>query len=104
MSKYKAQKTMADGMMFDSKKEEKRYRELRLMERAGVIANLRLQVPFVLFEKSKYGRKIKYIADFVYEEKNGLTVVEDVKGYKTDVYKLKKRILAELYGIEVRET
>ena len=50
-----------------------------------------------------YGRAIKYVADFVYEE-NGQTVVEDVKGVKTPVYKLKKRMLAEKYGIVIKET
>lgn len=73
------------------------------MERAGVIKGLQLQVPFVLFKHSQYGRVIKYVADFVYTE-NGQQVVEDTKGFRTTEYKLKKRILAELYGIVIRET
>lgn len=67
-SKYRAIKTCIDGIMFDSKKEANRYCELCLMERAGVITDLQLQVPFVLVEKSKYGREIKYVADFTYIE------------------------------------
>lgn len=102
-SKYHAQKTTVDGITFDSKKEAMRYQELKLLQRAGEIKNLQLQVPYVLIEKSKYGRTIKYIADFVYEEK-GQVVVEDCKGFKTDTYKLKKRLLAEKYGIEIKES
>lgn len=102
MSKYKAKKVEVDGIVFDSKKEANRYSELRWLERGGVIDNLRLQVPFVLIDKSEYGRAIKYIADFVYTECDK-EIVEDVKGFKTDVYKIKKRLLAERYGIEVRE-
>ena len=53
-------------------------------------------------KKSKYGRSIKYVADFVYS-RNGLTVVEDAKGVRTPVYRLKKRMMAEKYGIQIRE-
>ena len=74
------------------------------MEKVGSIQNLQLQVPFVVIEKSEYGRSIEYGADFVYYNKNGSKVVEDVKGVKTPVYKLKKRIMAEKYGIIVLET
>ena len=102
-SKYHAQKTTVDGITFDSKKEAMRYQELRLLERAGEIKNLQLQVPYVLIENSKYGQAVRYFADFVYEEK-GQTVVEDCKGYRIDVYKLKKRLLAEKYGIEIKES
>lgn len=102
MSKYHAQPTLADGIRFDSRKEAARYRELRLLEQAGAIHDLRLQVPFVLLPKSQYGRAVKYIADFVYME-DGRQVVEDTKGYRTDVYKLKRRLMAELLGIEIKE-
>ena len=102
-SKYHAKKTVVDGITFDSKKEAKRYMELKEMEKSGSIQNLQLQVPFILIEKSKYGRSIKYVADFVYN-RNGSKVVEDVKGIKTPVYKLKKRMMAEKYGIIVLET
>lgn len=102
-SKYHAKHVMIDGHNFDSIRESKRYQELKLMQQAGEIQSLRLQEPYVLIEKSKYGRAIKYYADFVYRQ-NGETVVEDCKGYKTDVYRLKKRLMAEIYGIEVKET
>lgn len=101
-SKYHAKKTEVEGIVFDSKKEAERYRSLRLLERCGAIKNLKRQIPFLLIEKSVYGRAVKYVADFVYE-KDGVEVVEDVKGYKTDVYKLKRRMMAEKYGIVIRE-
>ena len=100
--KYHAQPTIVDGIRFASRKEAARYRELRLLEQAGKIQDLRLQVPFVLLPKSQYGRAVKYIADFVYIE-NDRQVVEDAKGYRTDVYKLKRRLMAELLGIEIKE-
>jgi len=102
-SKYNAVKTVLDDIKFDSKKEAKRYIQLKQMERAGLIKKLRLQVPFVLVDKSCYGREIKYVADFVYVE-NDVEIVEDVKGVKTPVYKLKKRLMAERYGIKIKET
>ncbi|MCI8851590.1 MAG: DUF1064 domain-containing protein [Erysipelotrichaceae bacterium] len=101
-SKYRAIKTETDGIMFDSKHEAARYQELRLLEQVGEIENLRLQVPYELIAKSKYGRSIKYVADFVYE-RNGLTVVEDAKGVRTPVYRFKKRMMAEKYGIKIEE-
>lgn len=103
MNKYNAKKTVVDGITFDSKKEAKRYGELLLLQRAGVISNLQLQVPYILINKSKYGRAIKYVADFVYYE-NKQIVVEDVKGIRTPVYRLKKRLFEEKYGIRILET
>lgn len=103
MSKYHAVKEVVDGIKFASKKEASRYRQLKLMEQAKAIQDLHLQVKFPLVKKSQYGREIKYIADFTYYD-NGKLVVEDTKGYRTDVYKLKKRLMAELYGIEIKET
>lgn len=106
-SKYRNTKVIVDGIKFDSKHESQRYQELKLMERAGVIDKLALQVPFILIDKSKYGREIKYIADFVYydnETKN--CVVEDAKSpatRKDKVYRLKKRLMAELWEIEIKE-
>ena len=89
MNKYRNKKVQIDRYVFDSQLEGRRYRELALLERAGEIKNLRLQVPFLLqesFRKSgKTYRKIEYIADFVYEEK-GQTIVEDTKGMKTNVF------------------
>ena len=102
-SKYHAKKITIDKITFDSKKEAIRYQELKLLEKSKAISGLKRQVPYVLIEKSKYGREIKYLADFVYTE-NGMIVVEDCKGIKTPVYCLKKRLLAEKYGIVIKET
>lgn len=101
--KYRNKKTSVDGIRFDSKREANRYMELKLLERAGIIKGLKRQVTYILIDKSRYGRAIKYVADFVYYEDDKL-VVEDVKGVRTPVYKLKKRLMAEVYGIEVKET
>ena len=101
-AKYNNKKTEVDGILFDSKKEAMRYKHLKAFETSGLIQDLQLQVPYILIDKSKHGRDVKYIADFVYTE-DGQTVVEDVKGVKTDVYRLKKRMLAERYGIEIKE-
>lgn len=101
-NKYNAKKTIVDGIKFDSKKEAERYKELRMLEDHYIINGLKTQVSFPLIKKSKYGREIVYKADFVYYE-NGKMVVEDTKGYRTPIYKLKRRILAEWYGIEIVE-
>ena len=106
MNKYHAKKETVDGIRFDSKHEAQRYRELKLMEKAKAIQDLKLQVAFPLIKKSTHGREIKYIADFVYYE-NGKMVVEDAKSKATannKVYALKKRLMAELYDIEIKET
>lgn len=104
ISKYRNQKVIVDGIKFDSKKEANHYKELKLLEKVNYISDLKLQVPFTLIDKSKYGREIKYIADFTYIEL-GKLIVEDTKSpvSKTPVYRLKKRLLAERYGIEIKE-
>ena len=105
-SKYKAVKTEVDGIKFDSKKEARRYVELKLLEKAHQIENLQCQVRFPLIRKSAYGREIVYIADFTYLE-DGKLVVEDVKSAitkKNDVYRLKKRLMQEVHNITIRET
>ena len=98
--KYKNKKTQVDMYLFDSVLEAKRYKQLALLERAGEIKNLKLQVPFLLQESfrknGKTYRKIEYIADFVYEE-NGQTIVEDTKGIKTDVFKIKQKLFEYKY-------
>lgn len=91
---------LASGERFDSKKEYARWCELKLMEQSGLIENLQRQVPFVLIDKSKYGRAITYVADFYYLD-CGKRVVEDVKSEYTKTlanYRLKKRLFAERYG------
>ena len=102
-SKYRNRKTTYKGIQFDSQKEENRYRELELLERAGEIRSLELQprYDFVI-----NGKKLKhyYKADFRYEDvTTGLLVVEDVKGFKTRDYRLKKELVKALYGVEIIE-
>ncbi len=99
-NKYNNNQVKIDRYVFDSQLEGIRYRQLKLLEIAGEIKNLRLQVPFLLqdsFKKNgKTYRKIEYIADFVYEKK-GKTIVEDVKGMKTDVFKIKQKLFEYKY-------
>lgn len=106
-SKYHNRKTVVDNITFDSMHEAERYKELKLLVRAGEINNLRLQVPFELLPLLKIDgetfRTTKYVADFVYTDKNGKEVVEDAKGMKTDVYKLKKKLMAYIHHIVIRE-
>jgi hypothetical protein len=108
-NKYGNAKCELDGFLFDSQKERDRYAELKLLEKAGQIAGLKLQVEFVLqpaFKDSdgKTQRAIKYVADFVYCEDEHL-VIEDVKSPATRenaVYKLKKKMMA-YRGYKIRE-
>jgi len=104
MRKYKNTPTVLDGIRFDSKKEAERYAELKLLERGGIIKDLRTQVRFELIPKNKNGRAVYYVCDFTYTE-NGVLVVEDVKSQptKTPVYRLKKRLMKEVYGIDIKE-
>lgn len=106
MSKYNNKKTQIDMYVFDSTKEAKRYKELKLLERAGEINNLELQPHFLLQESfrknDKTYRKIEYVADFKYIE-NGKTIVEDVKGLQTDVFKIKHKLFEKKYpDLELR--
>lgn len=101
-NKYGNKKVTVDGIEFDSKKEARRYSELKLLERAGEIQDLQLQVKFELIPKQKGERACNYIADFVYTE-NGQTVVEDTKGFKTPEYIIKRKLMLERYGIRIKE-
>jgi Protein of unknown function (DUF1064) len=104
--KYHNTPTVIDGIRFASKLEAKRYAELRLLERAGEITNLELQPKFPLIvEGVDCG---KYIGDFQYfsrptNTKRGEHVCEDVKGFKTPVYKLKRKLVAALYKVTIVE-
>ena len=106
MSKYRNKKVEYKGIRFDSKKEYIRYLVLEDMQRKGEISGLQLQVPFVLvppfqLNNIKY-KGMKYVADFVYK-KDGKIVVEDTKGYRTDVYKIKRKLMAYMHKIEIKE-
>ncbi|MBS5989581.1 MULTISPECIES: DUF1064 domain-containing protein [Anaerococcus] len=106
-SKYRAVKTEIDGIKFDSKKEARRYKELKLLERGKAISCLELQPVFDLIPKQIHNgktiRKVVYKADFKYFDNNKkIWIVEDVKGFKTDVYKLKKKMFLFKYGNEFK--
>lgn len=108
MSKYHSQRVTYNGESFDSKRELGRYKELLLLQRGHVITDLRRQVPYLLIPAQYRDGKCKerscsYVADFVYR-KGGRLVVEDCKGLKTDVYRIKKKLMLQLYDIEVLET
>lgn len=110
-SKYGATPTTVDGIRFDSAKEAKRYGELKLLWELSLITDLELQPEFVLWAhpngETHAGAGIpvgKYRADFRYYTPDGEIVIEDVKGMRTPLYRLKKRIVEAQYGIKIRET
>lgn len=107
--KYGNKKAEADGHVFDSEKERRRYHEICLQLRAGAISDLQMQVVFVLVPSVRLDGKMKpavrYVADFVYMQQ-GAQVVEDVKSEATrklPVYRLKKHLMKHVHDIEVRE-
>ena len=106
-NKYHNKKVYYDGIKFDSQKEKSWYIKYKLMEQLGEIKHLKMQVPFTLIEtfklQDKTYRKTIYKADFTFIDKQGKYHVIDVKGIKTDVYKLKKKLMAWKYGIEIEE-
>lgn len=100
-SKYGAKRTEVDGILFASQREARRYSELRILERAGEIRDLELQPVYPI---TANGRTVaKYVADFRYQT-NGGTVIEDVKGMKTPVYRLKKKLVEAIHGVRITET
>ena len=123
-NKYKNTKIEQDGEKFDSKKEYYEWLKLKRLEEMGLIFNLRRQVPFVLIptqyetytEITKTGKikekkrvvekECKYIADFVYIDKEtGKTVVCDTKSEatKTPAYKIKKKLMLAVHGLKITE-
>ena len=119
-NKYRNKKVIVNGISFDSRKEAKRYSELLLLEKSGQIHDLQTQVKFVLIPKqysktefTKAGKpkvaesECSYYADFCYVASGGEYVVEDVKGYKGggayNIYKIKKKLMLYVHGIEVKE-
>ena len=105
-SKYKNKKVVVDNILFDSKKEANYYTKLKILRDAGKITDLELQKRFVLQQGFKLNgksyRAITYIADFIYKDDKGVHVV-DTKGYRTEVYKIKKKLFMKKYGIEIEE-
>ena len=110
-SKYHAQKIQTDGIKFDSKKEARRYHELKLLEKVGEITELTLQPTFELIptQRDKDGkileRKCSYRGDFSYKDKEGNLVVEDVKSpaTSTPLYRMKRKLMLYQHGIIVQE-
>lgn len=107
-AKYRNRKTVLDGVEFDSAKEARRWAELKLMERAGIITELKRQVPFILIPAQERGGKVvekpvKYIADFTYRDGNDDYTVEDTKGCKTKEYIIKRKLMLWEFGIQVKE-
>ena len=124
MRKYHNRKVTVDGITFDSVKEANRYKELKVLERAGQVHDLQLQVKFKLIpaqrewtdETTKSGKpkkgkviehEVSYIADFTYKNRYGLLVVEDVKGYKKGeayaLFVLKRKLMLWIHGIRLKE-
>lgn len=97
-SKYRNKKVVVDGIKFDSIKEGDRYLVLKDLSKNGVISDLKLQV---VYELNKGGTfSYKYKADFVYE-RDGQTIVEDVKGAKTVVFRKKCKLMKKVHGITI---
>ena len=109
MNKYRNKKIVIDGIEFDSRLEVNRYCQLKILERAREIKDLRRQVEFIIQPSYKKNNKtiraIKYIADFVYYDvRKEKTIIEDTKGFKNEVYKLKKKIFEYKYpDLEITE-
>jgi hypothetical protein len=100
-SKYRAAPTIVDGIRFASKKEARRYSELKMLEKAGIIKSLRLQPRFDLTTPG--GNKVgEYVGDFAYRQ-DGEAVIEDVKGFRTPLYRWKKKHFEVQYGIQIQE-
>lgn len=101
--KYGSNKTEFDGIVFDSKKETARYKELKLLLKTGHIGFLEMQKEYELNEGGTHS--LKYFADFVYVDAvTGKAVVEDCKGFKTREYIKKRRLMKKVYGIIIFES
>lgn len=108
-SKYRARKTVVDGITFDSKREAERYSELKGAENVGLIRCLKRQVRYELIpaQRDSNGkslfRPVTYVADFTYYTPEGELIVEDVKGFRTKEYVLKKKMMYAFKGIKIIE-
>lgn len=104
-NKYHARKSGG----YASRKEHRRANELKLLQKAGIISNLREQVRYELIpaQYDNQGKLIEracsYVADFVYTEKNGEAIVEDTKGMRTDVYRIKRKLMLHVHGVKIIE-
>lgn len=108
MNKYHNTKITVDGHTFDSKKEARRYKELKYLEKLRMITDLKLQTVFELIPTQKRAdgkteRAVSYRADFTYYDSDGNYVVEDVKGVRTAEYKIKRKLMLQVHGITIKE-
>lgn len=99
MSKYQA---IRDGK-YASKRESRRSQELVLLQKIGEISDLKEQVKYTLIPKQEGERAVTYTADFVYRDKEGRQVVEDSKGFKTQQYVIRRKLMQFVHGIKVKE-
>lgn len=119
-SKYGAKKVEIDGIIFDSKKEGRRYQELKMLQKAGDISGLQRQVKYILIPAQRepdtkgprggiikgklLERECSYIADFVYKNTHtGEWVIEDTKGFRTAEYKIKRKMMLYFHNIRIKE-
>lgn len=105
--KYNNTKESYGNLKFDSKKEKQRFEELIVMLEHGLISNLKLQHNFTLREgyTTPDGERVQgtvYKADFTYYDERGFFIIEDVKGVRTDVYKLKRKMMMDK-GYKIKE-
>lgn len=101
-NKFGAKAIEIDGHRFPSRKEGRRYCVLKQLERAGLISNLRLQVPYKLVVNGVLVSE--YVADFVYDNAEAKDIVEDVKGHRTREYLMKRKLMKACHGITILET
>jgi hypothetical protein len=101
-SKMHNQPATVDGIEFQSKREAARYSELKLLLHAGEISDLERQVRFAMHVNGIH--VCDYIADFVYGKGHGAVVVEDVKGMRTPIYRLKRKLMKAVHDIDIVET
>lgn len=109
-NKYRNVKVEVDGHIFDSKAEAARYAVLKIQEQAGIITKLKLQKKFQLIPNQKdpktgktLFKEVSYVADFVYYDSHGEFVIEDVKGFRTPIYRLKRALFYFRYGWLIKE-
>jgi hypothetical protein len=103
IGKYNAERKARNG--YASRREHKRAQELKLLQQAGEISDLREQVPFTLLPKQIGERSCKYVADFVYKDlTSGVTVVEDCKGFRDPIFRIKRKMMLFFHAIRIRET
>ena len=100
-TKYRAVATRVDGIKFDSTKEARCWQDMCLQQQAGQITELRRQIPFAMVVNGHH--VCEYWADFVFK-REGKTVVMDAKGFRTEIFKLKRKLMLACHGIEIRET